>query len=235
MPKQINNFIKGRVGNLVFQEFRGKQGVRTLGDTSKRTAGSERSSNRFGIGQRCGATLRWELAPAIPFPKDKSMQGYFGGAITKWIAATGEQGPVPQTALSFLQDFSFNSLTNIRERWKVNLLFSQSSLPVFQLLVPGFVPKDMVIAPANTAKLLCTIATAACSLPDGILTGSHHFSYEMPYNNQPVAAQLLDIPVSPAEGSLLVTAVRLQYILANGRETGNKKFMPASVADARFV
>src|SRR5262245_16359958 len=87
MGSANNSLFKGRVGNLVFYEYRGKPCCRTVPDYVKQTAATKKSSSQFRIAVRASGYLRAQMKHFLPDPKDKPMLYGFNNAILQWIRA----------------------------------------------------------------------------------------------------------------------------------------------------
>lgn len=61
---------------------------------------------------------------------------------------------------------------------------------------------------------------------------SHLLSFA--YTGQPVGEQLINLAVNTASGSLVLTGMRICYVLNDGNMVTKETFMPASLIDAAF-
>ena len=234
MALQLKTFIRGRINNVVFLERAGTYMARSLPDKVNLSAATKVCNGNFGMASTCGKNLRGLLQPVLPNPKDRIMQVKFSGAIAEWLGSGNTALLPPTNAVPFVQEYSFNKETSIAERWKLRLTVEQPEANVIALQVPAFVPTQCITAPAHTVMIECTITTAGSLLRDDSPTGSHTVTITIPYNNTPVDAQVITLPVSSPAGTLLVTAVALRYRLANGGYCSKPAFLPASVIDARY-
>jgi hypothetical protein len=85
--------------------------------------------------------------------------------------------------------------------------------------------------------VMIIISVAGCLLKTGELLGNETHTIEIPYNNTPIPAQILEFHVATPAGSLTVTAARLIYkkFQYNAWEDmNNKAFLPAGAIDARY-
>src|ERR1044072_8862550 len=85
MGRAKNLLATGKVGNLVFYEYRGKECVRTAPGTVRQTAGMKRNSSRFGLAARASAYIRDSMGRIFHDEKDKTMLYGFNTAINKWL------------------------------------------------------------------------------------------------------------------------------------------------------
>ena len=96
----------------------------------------------------------------------------------------------------------------------------------------------LFFAPAGTVSVNCVITVAGCLLAGGDATGNATHRFTIPYNDVEIPAQVFHFPVPMPQGSLVITAARLEYsFIKNGMVTvdSNPAFMPASVLNARYV
>jgi hypothetical protein len=84
----------------------------------------------------------------------------------------------------------------------------------------------------------CHIATGGYDLKNGGETGGFATSLNFNYNDEPVPEQTISLPTPTPSGSLIVTAVFLEYYFnRNGhlQKSTNNAFMPAGVVKAMYV
>ncbi len=186
------------------------------------------------IAAPAAASLRKGLEPILPFPKDRTMQCRFAGALMKWLGTESIEDLLPQTSIPFITGFSFNDLSSIAERWKLSFAISQVSPTVLQLRIPAFVPKEVIAAPAYTVSITCSISATSCWLNDSMEHGSYHIKFDIPYDNSVIPEQVIDLLIPAAQGTLSITAMSFVYHLSTGRPVSNKAFMPSAVIDARY-
>jgi hypothetical protein len=103
--------------------------------------------------------------------------------------------------------------------------------------IDAFIPTRRISAPAGTSWVTLIISVAGCLLKTGEPLGNETHTVEIPYNDIPIPAQVLEFHVAATKGSLTVTAARLVYnkFQYNAWEDINKKAcLPAGVIDARY-
>lgn len=237
MGKQKDQHFIGRIGNLIYYELNGGYYVRAAPSKVRQTKATQIRSGNFSVAARSGKVLRSLLQPAIPFPKNKTMQNLFGGAIMKWLQLQTPDQLEPAIKLPYLQDFQFNEATSLHDRWKVPLTVTKEA-GVLQLPIPAFIPTEKMAAPAWTKTVECTVAAASCSLKGGIPDGNSLHAFTILYNDTEMAAQIIPLPIAMPRGSLVVVAVSLTYFVTKKGKptaTGNVAFMPSGVVAAMYV
>jgi hypothetical protein len=109
---------------------------------------------------------------------------------------------------------------------------------MLQMKIPAFVPAKNIVAPAGTVFVKCHIATGGYHLKNGGETGGFATSLNFNYNDEPVPGQIISLPAPTPSGSLIITAVFLEYYFnKNGhlQKSMNKSFMPAGIVKAIYV
>jgi hypothetical protein len=235
MAIQMTTYLKGKMNNLVFYERNGVQVARVMGAAPKHTAATKKRSENFGICATLGKSLRPLLYPAIPFPKNKSMQGKFSGAFAKWLGLRDILSIPPTNEIPFVTGFPFNPETSIAERCKVPFAVSHTTANELVIQLPAFVPSSAISAPANTIALEFSFAAASCMLSNGTAPGGDVKKIIIPYDHQTVNASQVQLFINTEPGAIVITALSLDYRLANGLLSNNTAFMPSAVIDARFI
>lgn len=236
MPSQINVQITGRIENVVFYKRGDKYYARSVSGKIKQTKGTKKRATEFGKASRMGASLRKQLLTVIFFPSDNKMQTKLVSALFQWLR-TGYDHLEPCDEVPFVNNFQFTEGHTIKERWKIPLQITNPEQGMLELKIPAFVPLKAISAPAGTVSVKCNIAIAECNVKSGIATGSISTSILYDYNKAEVPEQIVALPVATPAGSLIVTAISLEYnSLKNGHleKTKNKAFMPAGIVSAMY-
>jgi hypothetical protein len=234
MAIQSATYLTGKINNIVFYQRLGTYIARALPATVTQSAATRVRSNNFGVAAAAGSSLRCSLQQALPFPKNKIMQSRFSGAIARWLALN-DTGSLPtQNDLPFINEFSFNEATAIKERWKLPLTVTRVDEQLLQLQIPAFTPTQVIAAPAHTAMIVCRIIAASCNLQSPAAEGSFSTMLFIPYTDISIPALLLPMALPVAAGYLVVTVISFTYLLQNGEKEQRPAFMPSGVIDARY-
>ena len=234
MPSQINVQLTGRIQNLIFYKVGDKYYARTTPSRVKQTKATKKRASEFGKASRVGKSLRQQLLSVIPFPADNKMQTRLVSALFQWLRHDTEQSSDP---MLYIGNFQFTEGYSVLERWKVNLQITKPAPDMLALKIPAFIPSKSISAPAGTIAVKCHIAIAGCEIETGIATGGFSTSILFDYNEVEVPEQKVNLPVPTTSGSLVVTAIFLEYnSLKNGHleKTKNKAFMPAGMVSAMY-
>ena len=234
MALQTATYLTGKINNIVFYQRSGTYIARALPAMVKQSAATRVRSKNFGIAASAGRVLRSGLQRVLPFPKNKTIQSRFSGAIARWLALNDVHSMPPQTDLPFISGFSFNEATGIAERWKLPLTVTKVDDQLLQLQIPAFTPAQVITAPAHTKAIECRIAAASCNLQSPANLGSFSTILSIPYTGVPIPALLLPMALPAATGYLVVTVVSFTYLLQNGEKEQRPAFMPSGVIYARY-
>lgn len=234
MALQAAAFLKGRIGNTTFYPLGDTWVARSIPAHVQQAAATKLRSRNFGVAVKAGKTLRSLLLPSLPFPKDKKMQTKLAGAIAQWLGVNDPVGIAPVNNIPFVNHFSFNDATSVSERWRTVISVARPSDNYIDVQIPAFIPTAMITAPVYTDVIECTITVASCKMIDAIALGNFNVSISIPYNSDLRDEQILSLPVKSTSGAIVVTAVSLNYQLANGQKDMRPSFMPSSVINAMY-
>ena len=237
MPSQINLQITGRIGNIVFYKRGDKYYSRSVPGRIRQTKATKKCATEFGKASGAGKILREQLLPVIPFPADNKMQTRLVSDLCRWFRS-GFDPKQPCDPVPFLNDFSFTKSDTVAERWRVSLQVTKTADGMLEMKIPAFVPAKNILAPAGTVSVKCHIATAGYGLKNGAATGGFSTSLNFNYNDEPVAEQIISLPIPTFSQTLIVTGVSLEYYFnKNGhlQKSMNKAFMPAGIVKAMYL
>ncbi len=238
MPSKMTVQLTGRIQNLVFYKLGDRYCVRTIPQKVKQTKATKARGKQFGVASRAGAALRGQLLTAIPFPSDNNMQTRLVTAIYRYLQSVEKIQPEQVDQLAYLDGFQFTNGYTIQERWNVLLSITRDPESGLQLNIPSFVPVKNISAPAETVAIVCEISAGGFDRATGNPTGGFSTSLRFEYNNVEVPAQVIQMPLPTPQGSVIVTAISLEYnMIKNGHEAPVKKkaFMPSGIVSAMYV
>lgn len=226
------------MGNLVLYQRMGKTCARLKRDGIQQTQATKLRSENFGIASRAAKYLRKGLQAVIPVETDRSMQSRFSGAIAKFLRLHSVDTLAPCDAAPHISGFQFAGGNRFNERFRVPITVSKVDDRLMTVAIKDFIPCKHVIAPAGTLMIELVVAVAGSILKTGMPSGSSVQRMQVPYNQEAIAAQVLQFPVPSPAGSLVIAAAWLQYyVLQNNRisRSENPDFMPAAVINARYI
>lgn len=236
MAIQQATFISGKLYNAVFYQRSGTWVVRSVPARVRQSSNTKKRNQNFGVAATVGRLLRQQLGNGIPFPKDKKMQSRFSGAIIKWLGRADVQQLPAQTNLPYLSGFSFNPAANFSSRFKLTMEITRPGNTALQLHLPAFIPDQAFSVPAGTAAVELLVTAAGVNLLQTTAAANRvNTVLQVEYNDTPVAAQTIALPLNSAAGDLLVTVVSMRCLDAKGQVIGKAGFMASAVVDARYV
>ncbi len=238
MPSKMTVQLTGRINNLVFYKLGDKYCVRTVPQRVKQTKATKARGKQFGLASRAGKALRHRLEPSIPFPSDNNMQTRLVTAIYRYIQLIEKTSDEPSDGLPYIDGFQFTTGYTISERWNVALTVSLNTAGELQLEISAFVPSKNISAPAETVSVKCHISAGGFDRKTGNPTGGYSISLNFAYNDIEVPPQTISLPIPVEQGSVVVTAISLQYnMIKNGHEAviNKKAFMPAGIVSGMYL
>jgi hypothetical protein len=165
------------------------------------------------------------------------MQSRFSGSIAKWLGQCDVKTLMPSDELPFVSSFQFTEGASFGERFKVPIIVSLPTTNRVSVTLNSFIPSNNIAAPAGTHSIRLVIAVAAADLATGTGTGFNTQSIEIPFDDTPVAAKILNFDLPTGNGTIIITAGRLLYYGAKndqGFVIVNKAFNPAGVINAMY-
>ena len=177
------------------------------------------------------------LLPCMPVATDRNMQCRFCGAIAKWLGLSSIDELPATDKVPFVSSLEFTKEQPVHERFKVPFSFSQPQENIIAVSIDAFVPSKEISAPAGTSRVTLVVSVAGCLLKTGESSGNETHTIDIPYNDTPIAPQVLEFHVGTPTQSLVVTAAQLIYKrfeYNNWVVIKKEAFMPAGVIDARY-
>ena len=230
----IENFLSGRLGNIVFYKRAGKWIARAAAEDVKQSTATKSWSNIFGKASTAGKNMRMLLKDILPEKQDKDMQNDFSGAIARCMKLLKANGMQPLWPIPELGEHNFNKKTRVKERFRVAIKVRKLSDDLLQVYIPAFIPTHSIAAPAHTERVHIHICAASYQLPDGQGQGSAGYLLSVPYDEQPTGEQFIQLSLPVKSGRLVLTGIRMRYILHDEQQATNEAFMPSSIVDAAF-
>ncbi len=187
---------------------------------------------------KAAQTLRELLQPSLPFPNNKKMQDDFAKVIMKWMKTQSWKAKYPAVNLSFIHGFSFNERIPLYQCWRLKVSITKKRNNLLQLEIPAFVPTDTIWAPDNTQSIECIISIASCTLKNGAPNGHVIFPMSIPYNSGELSSYQKDIPISTPEGSLVIAAASINYIVSErgiALEKSEPELLPSGVISSMYI
>ena len=246
MGRAKNLLATGKVGNLIFYEYRGQQCCRTAPGTVKQTAGMKKNSSRFGLAACASGYLRSYLEPIFHDAKDKTMLYGFNSAINKWLREFQPNENTFSTSNFYIDNFQFNqqALLPVLVKKPINARFTGSG--AITIDVPELMPGTDIIAPPNTVHIHYKARVTGCVLDfnRNYCFHVHHNRDDkrndritLEYGEQPLPPQSISLQIQPMQRALIVVVFGLQYEVRQGKKTAlltDKSWLPVGVVGSCF-
>ena len=190
------------------------------------------------VAVKAAETLRTLLQPSLPFPNNKKMITDFAHVITKWMKLQSWKASQPAVNLPFIHTFVFNETVPLYQCWRLKVSITRKRNDVLELQIPSFIPKEIMWAPAGTSSIECIISVASCTLQTGTSNGSVIYPFSVPFSHLEIPAQSADIFIPTPQGSLIVCAASLNYIVMESGVPNHKSdedCLPAGVIASMYV
>lgn len=246
MGRVKNLLATGKVGNLVFYEYRGKECVRTAPGTIKQTAGMKKNSSRFGLAARASAYIRDSMGRIFHDEKDKTMLYGFNTAINKWLREYKVNADTFSTSNFYIDNFQFNAAAPMSMLIKKPVDARFSNTGAITVDVPELIPGTDIIAPAGTVQIhykACVTGVTLwfkdnrCDLVNPVRRDKRAAGVVLEYSKQPLPSQKLSLHIQPEKSALVVVAFSIQYEVRRGdvlEMITDKSWWPVSVVGSCF-
>jgi hypothetical protein len=229
----------GTIDFLIFYKRKGQNCVRVVPDKVRQNDATKASARLFGKASRLAAAVRKKLARVIPFPDDIDMQTRFTSALFQWMKANSPSEGTRIKKLKLIRNFQFITTgPSFIRRCKIKPAFSVLSDDQLQILIPPFIPKQSVTAPAKTVSVKMKVAVVSCKIETYKVSGSQTLEIDFPYDTTEVAEQIFSLKFPMTKGSLLLAGAILEYRIKNlctDFICRKKSFIPAAIISAAFI
>lgn len=209
------NIISGRIGDLVFREFNGKQVVQTRPEEMKQTKATQMSSSEFTRCSRWAKWLRLFLIPVLVGLTDSFMYKRFTGQLYTALQSNihllkGERNPC-NADMSALAGFEFNTHSPFVAYFFPALTASLDAHRQLTVTIPAFDPKTEMVFAGRTTQAELLVYVLATNFDQTAPITEDHFILPIHKNTPLQATTLWTSPVLPENYFVLVTAKLLFY------------------------
>lgn len=246
MGRAKNLLATGKVGNLVFYEYRGKECCRTAPGTVRQTAGMKKNSSRFGLAARASAYIRDSMGRIFHDEKDKAMLYGFNTAINKWLREYKVTENTSSVSNFYIDNFQFNATAPMSMLVKKPVSARFTGTGAITVNVPELIPGVDIIAPAGTVQIHynarvtgCTLCfrTNSCMLVNPVRRDKRAANIVLEYGAQPLPQQNLSLHIQLEKSALVVVVFSIQYEVRRGdvlEMVTDKSWWPVSVVGSCF-
>lgn len=233
-------FIHGLVNNLLYREYRGKQIVQSMPDTSKnhRTAGTKKAAKVFGRASKLAFHIRVGLSWATGRFYDGTMIYRFNTEILHCLNSVKNTDTETfnfkaDTFLS-LVGFEFNVGSPLRNHLLVRPDITLNGTTL-QVNIPEIkVPIELKF-PDRSEGCKLLIVTTMIDLVHNRTKFLSPQIMDIPYSYKPIVVPEQTIEFEVVPGCLCITAISLQYVkssFAGDMIINTKSFNPAAILHA---
>ena len=230
MAKQSAVFNRGRIGNVIFYQWKGIGCARTVPRRVKQTKATKQSAKYFGSAARLSKSLRSSLSPALHNFNKRQVMYKMNAALLNWIR---QEKPI-EGNISFV-GLEFNDKSEFSSRFKKELLVDFDTKGKVIITVPRLkIPND-IVAPSYTSSVRLNIAAAGSMLDLHQLADAASVSIEVPYKDGWMDTIKKELKFNCKAGSINVVVVSLHYIAKKDRlekEILDVRWTPATIVAA---
>ena len=230
-----SGLLRGRVGDKIYSVKNGKNYVRQVSmRTAPPTEAMIAHQQRFALAAGICRTLRNEMKKYITFSNPVEMQGKMASAMMGWLkrhhTSPAEKGDHTEAfGKCMLSKSSF-----LTERWKNRITFSHATDGIVSITIPEFIPGELLPVTAQASYVLCVIVVAGVAVDTGELTESWLKEISFKHNHTVVPAQTIDLPLEAAAGSLIVTAMSLEFHTGSTGMSLDARYRPAGIVNVEY-
>ena len=222
----------GRIGNIIHYKMDGKLVTRSAPRKYKQTKATKAKSREFGMASTIGRIIRENLQSVIFRTDDRKMQTRLVGEIYKWLQVARQQTASVVTQPDFLS-FKFSTGNPaLSARWFVALKVSKLAEGQIQIAIPSFVPKSGFRGPKKASSVVCRIASVVIDVEKKIDIGTAKNEISYTLDQKKVEAQKIIQELPMPAGSLLITALCLEFCTSIGDNripTNDKLYKPSQI------
>lgn len=236
----------GKVGPLIFYEYRGQMCCRTAPGSIRQTAETKKSASQFGLAASTSRYLRDSLSSIFHDDLDKTMLYGFNGAIHKWLREYRPNENTFSTSNFYIDNFQFNAAASLPMLVKKPIRAQFSDAGDITVDVPELIPGVDIIAPAGAAQIHYKARVAGCLFRFGkrpyiidtpATTNKHKTGIVLEYGERPLPPQSLSLHMEPVKSALMVVAFSIQYEVKLSKTpelVTDKSWWPVSVVGSCF-
>lgn len=236
----------GKVGNLIFYEYRGQMCCRSAPGSIRQTKGMKKSASQFGLAAQTSSYIRSSIGTIFHDASDKAMLYGFNTAINKWMREYKVTENTFSASNFYIDNFQFNAAAPMSMLVKKPVSARFTDAGAITVNVPELIPGVDIIAPAGTVQIHynarvtgCSFCfrTNSCMLVNPVRRDKRAASIVLEYGEQPLPQQNLSLHIQLEKSALVVVVFSIQYEIKAGKGTEmimDKKWWPVSVVGSCF-
>jgi len=216
MAKLDNNTRKGRLGEFIYYNWKGKQCIRAKPRKFKRTEASIRSSLNFGKASTINRQIREFVDPINPSEDDVQVMFKFTGALNKFISWKEKQIEVPvdlSSGLPFLKDFQFNNQADLSNMTFVKVSSKITASGNLEISLPYLLAKESVPYFTLANQIMCKMVLTGTDL-DKVETEQYgNAAIDIMLKNEILHPPIFTMRTATEPGKLMILVMALQYFV----------------------
>lgn len=236
----------GKVGKLIFYEYRGQMCCRRTPGSVRQTAATKKSASQFGLAVKASRYLRHSLDSEFHDANDKTMLYGFNSAVHKWLREYKPDENTFSTNNFYIDNFQFNAAASLPMLVKKPIRVHFSKTGDITIDVPELMPGVDIIAPAGTVQIHYHAHVAGCLFRfrkrSDVLdtpgeTNKYKTSIALEYGERPLPPQSLLLDMEPVKSALVVVVFSIQYEVKESKTltmVTDKSWWPVSVVGSCF-
>jgi hypothetical protein len=233
MAKRDAAFTSGRVGNLIYYQWKGIPCVRTIPYKVRQTKATRQSAKNFGRAVKLSQGLRGYLSPCLPNYKSKAVMHTMNAALLTWL-----RQEKPEENISFV-GLEFNEKSTLTSKLKQQPIVDFSKKGKILISFPRLKIPDDLLAPSNTTSVRMDIAAVGFIFSELFQpTAFAKASVEIPYKKGLLPAVKGELAFNFKPGSLNVIAMSLHYITSKYsvvKEIADERWTPSAIIAAQMT
>lgn len=230
MARQDAFITRGRIGNIVFYQWKGNGYARGAPRRVKQSIATRRSAKDFGHAVQLSKYLRVSLSSALTNYKSREIMYKMNAALLSWLR---QSTPIEEN-ISFV-GLELNDRSAFSSKFRKGLLIDFSTTGKVLITVPALkIPND-IVAPSNTSSVRLDLAVAGSMLNERRNTDVAATSIEIRYKDGWMDAITKELQFHCKAGSINVVAVSLHYITGKSgaeMEIADERWTPATIVAA---
>jgi hypothetical protein len=236
----------GKVGNIIFYEYRGQMCCRSAPGSIRQTKGMKKSASRFGLAAQTSSYIRSAIGRIFHDANDKAMLYGFNTAINKWLREYDVTENTSSVSNFYIDNFQFNATAPMSMLVKKPVSARFTGTGAITVNVPELIPGIDIIAPAGTVQIHynacvtgCTLCfrTNSCMLVNPVRRDKRAASIVLEYGVQSLPQQNLSLHIQLEKSALVVVVFSIQYEVQRGdvlEMVTDKSWWPVSVVGSCF-
>ncbi len=235
MARQVTSKFTGTKAGLTFYKMYNSFYVRTKSRAGIQTSGTRARQKDFALAASLSACIRSMLAPAIPNPKQKTMQNRLTKAIMQWVLTNPLQCN-QNTSVGMLNGFHFTAEPSFLQNIFKEQVTNAGPGNGLQITIPAFKPVQVIKAPPGTKQVQLTIAAGCCTMAPVKPMQCAYEQLTIRYNNKLKEQQSVNLPAAE-KNTLTVIAVAVSCWVKQPGSTAllqvkQKTWSPAAIVYA---